>query len=201
MIRTIIFDFGNVVGFFDHRIAANKLAEHCDTSGDTLWQAMFGNQLEDDYEAGRISTHEFLRLIRDRFAFRCSDEEVGTMFSEIFWPNPEIIELIPRLKPRYRLLLGSNTSELHAVQFRRQFVDVLVHFNAMVLSYEIGVRKPKPGFFERCVELAGCPASECVFIDDMPANVAGARVVGLHAIVYRQGGTLLDELRSLGIDI
>ena len=28
MIKTVVFDFGNVIGFFDHRIASNRLAEH-----------------------------------------------------------------------------------------------------------------------------------------------------------------------------
>ncbi len=73
------------------------------------------------------------------------------------------------------MLLGSNTNEVHAQQFRRQFAEVLSHFDALVLSYEIGQRKPNAGFYAHCQELAQAAPHEIVFIDDLPANIAGAR--------------------------
>lgn len=197
--KTIIFDFGNVVGFFDHYRALRPLAEHTDLSCEEMYRAVIATDLEDAYEAGRISTGQFLAKVHQLWKARCRPEELGKSLADIFWPNEEVCSLIPALKGRYRLLLGSNTNELHTCQFRRQFDDQLKHFDHLVLSYEIGVRKPKAAFFEHCLERADCTASECLFIDDMPANVAAAQACGLHGLVYRQGGNLRRRLAEMEV--
>ncbi len=63
------------------------------------------------------------------------------------------------------------------------------------------MRKPRPAFFQHCQSLAGCAAAECVFIDDLPANVAGARALGWQGIVYTGTGDLREHLRNLGVMI
>jgi putative hydrolase of the HAD superfamily len=199
MIQTIIFDFGKVIGFFDHWLVTKRLAVHGDLPAEELHAFLFGGALEDDYEAGRLSTAGFLQQLRDKARLRCSDEELTVSYADIFWPNPDICALVPRLKPCYRLLLASNTSELHSRQFRRQFADTLRFFDAVVLSHEVGARKPSAAFFQHCVHLAGCSAAECVFIDDLPANVAGARACGLHGLVYTGLDNLMEGLRALGV--
>jgi putative hydrolase of the HAD superfamily len=75
----------------------------------------------------------------------------------------------------------------------------LRHFDALVLSHEIGVRKPKAGFFQHCQGLSGCAAEECLFIDDLPANVGGAQALGWQGIVYTPGNDLRQRLAALGI--
>jgi putative hydrolase of the HAD superfamily len=198
-IKTIVFDFGRVVGFFDHDLTSRRLAAHGYLPAEAYHNILFGRSLEDDYESGRISTDEFLRQVRDACRLTCSDEIIAAAWADIFWPNPEICALLPQLKPHYRLLLGSNTNELHARQFLRQFSDWLRPFDALVLSYEIGVRKPKRGFFEHCSRLAECAPAECLFIDDLPANVAGARACDWRGIVYTNFVDFCNELTALGI--
>ena len=72
-------------------------------------------------------------------------------------------------------------------------------FDAVVLSHAIGVRKPRPGFFHHCQELAGCPAAECLFIDDLAVNIEGARSAGLQGIVYTPQGNFAEELEKKGV--
>jgi putative hydrolase of the HAD superfamily len=199
MIRAIIFDFGKVVGFFDHRLVTSRLAPHGDLPAAELHAFIFDGLLEDDYETGRISSTEFLGQIRDKARLRCSEDVLIASYADIFWPNPDVCNLLPHLRGKYRLLLGSNTSELHSRHFRRQFAEALGHFDALVLSHEIGARKPAAAFFERCVSLAGCAPRECVFIDDLPANVAGAQAYGLHGIVYTSIDDLAKRLANLHI--
>jgi glucose-1-phosphatase len=199
--RALVFDFGNVVGYFDHYQALNKLAAHTDMTPRAMYAAIYDTDLEDAFESGRITAAEFLRQFRSLCGLRCDDEFLSAACADIFRPNPDVCALLPKLKPGYRLLLGSNTNELHAVQFRRQFADVLRHFDHLVLSYEVGVRKPRAGFFEHCQLLAGCPAHECLFIDDLPANVEGARACGWHGIVYKGIEALRAELAALGVRV
>jgi putative hydrolase of the HAD superfamily len=198
-IQTIVFDFGNVIGFFDHSPAISRLAAHASVDAATIRSSIYGGDLEDAYESGRISTAEFLQQLRTLCQLRCSDEEAGAAYGDIFWPNEPLCALVPQLKPRYRLLLGSNTSELHSRQFRRQFADTLRHFDALVLSHDVGVRKPKAAFFEHTRRLAGCAPQACLFIDDLPANVKGAIACGWQGIVYHSFDDLRQRLSELGI--
>jgi HAD superfamily hydrolase (TIGR01509 family) len=198
-IKAIVFDFGQVVGFFDHRVTTSRLVSYASLSTDELHGRLFGTALEDDYESGRLTTEQFLREVREACRLNCSEAFLATAWADIFLPNPDVCALIPRLKPNYRLLLASNTNELHSQQFTRQFAQVLAHFDAIVLSYRIGVRKPRPGFFEHCQRLAQCTPGECLFIDDLSANVAGAVACGWHGVVYKGFEDLLGQLAALGI--
>jgi putative hydrolase of the HAD superfamily len=114
------------------------------------------------------------------------------------YTNDDVCDLIPFLKSQYPLLLASNTNELHARYFCRQFADTLRYFDHVVLSHEAGVRKPKPAFFGHCLRLAGCAPQECLFIDDLAANVAGARACGWHGIVYINTEDLKAQLSAVG---
>jgi glucose-1-phosphatase len=200
-IKTIVFDFGRVVGYFDHRLTTNRLAPGSGLSAEEMHTYLFGGPLEDDYESGRITTGEFLKRVRETCRLTCSEDTIAAAWADIFWPNLEVCALLPRLKPRYHLLLGSNTNELHARRFCEQFADWLQHFDALVLSHQIGVRKPKPGFFEHCTRLAACAAAECLFIDDLADNVAGARACGWQGLVYTNFPDLCKELTARGIEI
>ncbi len=201
MISTIVFDFGNVIGFFDYRLTTDRLAQHCDLTADDLQRRIYGGELEDAYESGRITSVEFLRTVREACGLRCSDEELQSAYEDMFFPNQSVCALIPHLKPRYKLLLGSNTTELHSRHFRKQFADTFRHFDGLVLSYEIGARKPRAEFFEYAQNLAGSKPNECLFIDDLAVNVEGARAVGWKGIVYRAGDDLSRALQEHGIRV
>ncbi|HZT79321.1 MAG TPA: HAD family phosphatase [Gemmataceae bacterium] len=198
-IRTLVFDLGNVIAFFDHRRASKRLAEHSGMTAEEVHAVLFDKRLEDDYESGRLATEELLRYARKRCGFTCPDEVLIEAYGDIFWPNPNVIDLLPRLKPNYRLLLLSNTCDLHARKFLPQFADALRHFDALVLSHQVGLRKPRPEMFAHALQLARCRAEECLLIDDLPANVAGAKACGWQGIVYRGAEELRRELAEHGV--
>ncbi len=199
--KTIIFDLGNVVCFFDHGRTFEKLARFTDKTPEEMYAAVYAGPLEDKFERGQMPVTTFLREVRQAWQVRCDVEFLSHAMSDIFWANPEVCELIPKLKGRYRLVLGSNTNAVHARKFMKQFADVLSHFDALGLSYEFGTRKPDADFFHACLRLADAKAADCVFIDDLPANIEGARAAGLHGIVYRPNEGLADKLRALGVEV
>jgi FMN phosphatase YigB (HAD superfamily) len=200
-IETLAFDFGQVLGFFDHGRTFGKLEPHTGMTAQEMFAAVYAGDLEDDFESGRISEQEFLRRFRAICRLRCDDDHIAAAVADIFWPNEALCALIPQLKQRYRLVLGSNTNAVHARRFLAQFADTLSHFDGLVLSHEVGARKPARAFFDEVVRVAGCTADRCVFIDDLPANVAGARAGGLEGIVYTDVEGLQDSLRKLGVDL
>jgi putative hydrolase of the HAD superfamily/hydrolase len=64
-------------------------------------------------------------------------------------------------------------------------------FDDIVISGEVGLRKPEPEIFELAAQRLGLEPAECVFVDDMQLNVDGARAVGMTAILH----TEYDETR------
>ena len=198
-ITTVVFDFGNVLGFFSNRKAAEQLSAFTHLAPEQIAAAYVGTDMEDEFEAGRISAAEFRRQLRELCHLRCSDRELDLAIADMFWENQEVCALVPLLKVRYRLLLLSNTNAIHADRFLKQFADTLRHFDHLVLSHEVNVRKPNPRIYHHACERAGTPAGQCLFVDDLPANVEGARACGWHGVLYRHGEDLRERLAEAGV--
>lgn len=198
---TVFLDFGNVIGFFDHQWAVARLARFTPLTPAELTLSVYGSVVESDYETGRIPTAEFVRLAKANGRLACSDDEFLAAFNDIFTPNPEVCDLIPRLAAMNRLVLASNTNPAHFGRFSADFADVLRHFAHLGVSHEAGARKPHAAFFAYCQRFADGPPGECVFVDDLPANVEAARAFGWTAIVYRPGDDLAANLRAVGVAV
>ena len=200
-IRSLIFDFGGVLGYFHHRLTARKLAAYSPLSEEEIVGYLYPVELEDAYEKGLVTTDQMVEALRRDLKLRCDDAVIRVAMADIFSPNTELCDMIPRWQSRYRLVLGSNTNEMHFQHYRRQFATMLDCFHGLIVSHEIGVRKPDRVFFEHCVRLAGTRAEECVFVDDMHANIVGARAAGLHGVQYRDFPTLIADLQRLGVEL
>jgi putative hydrolase of the HAD superfamily len=70
-------------------------------------------------------------------------------------------------------------------------------FDAIVISGEVGLHKPGPEIFELALTEIGLAAAECVFIDDLRENIAGAEAVGITGILHRGPDSTLPELERL----
>ena len=99
-IQAILFDFGNVVGYFDHRRATQRLVTFTDLTEGELFNRLYNSELEDDFEAGRLDAAGFLREACARTGFRGSDDDFTRAFVDIFTPNEDVCALVPRLKER-----------------------------------------------------------------------------------------------------
>jgi putative hydrolase of the HAD superfamily len=198
-ITTIVFDFGNVLGFFSHHRSAEQLAAFGKASPEAIQAYLHGGTLEEDYESGRLATPVLLAMLRETFHLTGTDEQLGRAFGDMFSINESVCALVPRLKPHYRVWLLSNTNDLHYRQFRRQFASTLDLFDGLIVSHEVGVRKPDARIYAYCQQRAGRPAAEMLFIDDLPSNIDAARACGWQGLVYRRGEDLAQQLRMLGV--
>jgi putative hydrolase of the HAD superfamily len=80
---------------------------------------------------------------------------------------------------------------------RHLFPDL---FDVVVISAEVGMRKPEEQIFRHTAALLGLEPQECVFIDDIEANVAAAEAIGLVGLHHREPGPTTERLaRVLGL--
>jgi glucose-1-phosphatase len=203
----LIFDFGNVIAFFDYTRSCDRLVSELGlpTTGAQLIASARGRGLPalvSPYERGEIDDDVFIRSLTSLLELDASPEQVRRAWADIFWLNEPVAQLVSRLDELgYRLILGSNTNAIHASGFLQQFASTFLHFDALVLSYEVGHSKPSGEFFEACVLAAQRPANECLFIDDLAENIAGAKAAGLATIHFVDCDQLISQLREHGIEI
>jgi len=201
----LIFDFGNVVAFFDYTRACQVFGAALGLSGETFLDRLRDRgftPLLQRYERGAVTSEAFSKAVAELAGLDISHGEFATAWADIFRLNEPVAALTRSLKGRgFTLVLGSNTNDLHATHFRRAFAETLNDFDRLVLSYEVGHIKPSAEFYLACADAAGAAPCDCVFIDDMPENVEGARAAGLMAVLYRDTPALVDDLRRLGVEV
>ena len=70
-------------------------------------------------------------------------------------------------------------------------------FHAVVISADVGMRKPEERIYRHAAGLIGLPPAECVFIDDMEANVRAAEAIGMRGIVHTEPEATVARLAEL----
>ncbi len=70
-------------------------------------------------------------------------------------------------------------------------------FDAVVISGEVGMRKPEPRIFHHTLDLLGLVAGSCVFVDDLRPNVAAAVDLGMVGVLHSSYATTAAELEVL----
>lgn len=70
-------------------------------------------------------------------------------------------------------------------------------FDAVVISGEVGMRKPEPRIFEHALGEVGLAGPECVFIDDIEANITAARAFGIVGVHHRDPDLTITELEGI----
>jgi epoxide hydrolase-like predicted phosphatase len=71
-------------------------------------------------------------------------------------------------------------------------------FDDVVISSEVGLRKPDPAVYELAVERLGLAPTACVFVDDLPGNLKPARALGMATVLHRgDAAATLAEVHTL----
>lgn len=70
-------------------------------------------------------------------------------------------------------------------------------FDEIVISGEVGMRKPEARIFHHALDRLGLPPEQCVFIDDIEANIVAARALGIVGVHHDSTEATLAELKSL----
>lgn len=99
-------------------------------------------------------------------------------------PDPKLLRLLEKLRPKYRLGIISNNSR-PIVSKKLDAIDIPLNiFNPIVTTYELGVMKPDPDPFLKALELAAVSPKESVYIGDKEeTDILGAKAVGMKTIM------------------
>ena len=70
-------------------------------------------------------------------------------------------------------------------------------FDVVVISGEVGLRKPDPDIFTLTTEKLGLDADRCVFVDDHPGHLKAALDAGMTTVLHRTPAETIAELEDL----
>jgi epoxide hydrolase-like predicted phosphatase len=148
-------------------------------------------------ERGELAVEDFEHLLSAALAREGSLVEarglVGKMFADLAIYEDSMTSLVTRARAagiRTALLSNSWGNEYD----RRDWHEM---FDTVVISGEVGMRKPEREIFELVLKRIGLPADECVFIDDMAHNIVAAEQAGLIGIVHRTFDQTAGQLEAL----
>lgn len=206
-VSAIVLDFGNVItlppdeGAFDRM--AEVLAHGAPRGADSVGFADFRGAYaasRSEYDRGALSAQEYWRLVGGALGRVPSAPEIEKLraldVEAWFRFDPAMVEWFTSIHSSVRhLALLSNIND-DGVEALRRMAPWLGTFDTLVLSCEHKVVKPGAAIFGILVERLGVEPGDCLFVDDLEDNVAGARAVGLNAYRYTGLAGLRAELEE-----
>jgi FMN phosphatase YigB (HAD superfamily) len=197
--KVAIFDIGNVLLHWDPRL---------------LYRTMFSDLGKMEWFLTEVCSSKFNRQLDLGRPFADAIAELTARFPDYAreilayderWlettqgPIGESVAILEDLRrnrvPNYAI---TNFSPEKFAVARRSF-GFLDRFDGIVVSGEEGLLKPEPGIYRVLVDRYGLAAEDCLFIDDMPDNVEGARAVGMQAYLFEGAAAMRAELARHGL--
>jgi len=201
MTRAIILDLGRVLVPFDFSRAYRVVSERAGIPPEEVRARILAANLIIPFESGQMEPAEFVRRLTRAIGVEIDYEEFCRVWSLIFLPETLIPEdWVRSLRARYRTVLLSNTNSIHYAMLRANYA-ILEHFDAYVLSHEVGAMKPDPRIYVAAIEAARCPPQECFYTDDVAEFVEAGRAAGLDAVQFHNAEQLRAELSVRGIKL
>jgi putative hydrolase of the HAD superfamily len=199
MIKNILFDFGGVIINIDPMSVIHELSQMGVDDGMKLHQELLKENAYVRLETNELSPGGFRDLVRKFTGKSFSDNEIDHAWNTIIKDIPmERVELIERLKKKYRVYLLSNSNSIHYDYYNRYVRENFGHdsldaiFDRAWYSFRMGLYKPDPEIFLRVLNEGGMVAEETLFIDDNLKNVEAARTVGLKGYHLKDGEDVVD---------
>jgi len=200
MIRNVVFDMGKVLIQFD---VDHYLSCFASTQEDRekLRREVFRSVEWVQLDRGTITDTQAAQQICKRLPEHLHQAvtDIFAQWHEDIPPLDGIYELASDLKGSgYKLYLLSNTS-VRFHKFRRN-IPALTFFDGELISADVGLLKPEKEIYQQFFRKFALDPAECVFIDDVPANIEASLRAGMQGIVYNNDPQeLREKLRALGV--
>ena len=144
-------------------------------------------------ETGALSEDEFGERFGDLLGVERHAGLVGRMFARVR-PDETMLDAVRRARAR-GVRTGLVSNSMGEGRYGRATFPEL--FDGVVISGEEGVHKPQREIFVLGAERVGLRPEECVFVDDLRENCAGAEAVGMTAVLHRGADSTLPRLEEL----
>ncbi len=164
-----------------------------DTVRDRFRNDPAARDLLGELEEGRIGNAEF----EARFAPMLGVEDPEDLIERLFrgmQPDEAMFDAVAAAR-RAGVRTGLVSNSWGEEGYDRSRFDEL--FDVLVISGELGIRKPAPEIYPLAAERLGVPPARCVFVDDLPGNLKPAAAIGMATVLHRDAETTVPRLEAL----
>ncbi len=153
-------------------------------------------------ERGEFSNEEFEQMLAARIVRRDGGPVIAAglldrMFAATVLSEP-MLDLLRRVR-RAGLKTAMLSNSWGITAYPADLLPEL--FDAVVISAEVGMRKPEERIFRHAAGLLGLDPAECVFIDDIEANVQAAEALGMTGVLHTDPAATEGRVAGLlGLD-
>lgn len=201
--KNIVFDLGKVLLDFNNDNARNYFKNLGIEDYEKHVMALHEENVFNKLETGEISAEGFIEAISQKLNDSISAVDIQNAWNSILMDfRAESMHHLEKLNKRFDIYLLSNTNVLHHKEFNRILFNQLQvksldsYFTKTYYSHQVGMRKPDCKIYEHVLYDAEIKASETLFIDDLPENVAAASDLGFqtHLLLPEER---IENLKSL----
>lgn len=203
-IDAVIFDFIGtlaIVKDYDLEMSKRKLYKAIVNSGFNIGQKEFLNAYTEAHEKYRIIRYEQLTEVTNavwisealqNLGYEAAEEDPRIKIAvNIFFEDylnslrlrPCAKKLLEKVAENCKLGLISNFTYAPIIYAGLRKLDINKFFNAVLVSEDVGWRKPHPKIFEECLNRLHARAERTIFVGDSPSeDIKGAKMVGIKTI-------------------
>lgn len=197
--KHFIFDMGNVLVDFNPKYILSMYFDGVDQIN-YYYEMYFKSGLWLKLDNGDI---DFQELIEEVQQSNAKDKDVVTNFLETWhqhnWERKEMTKIVKELSDKgYSIHLCSNAANSFYSYIGEY--EVFEYFDSLTISATHRVSKPEPEIYEIVLQENNLKAKDCLFIDDLGANINAAEKLGIDGYLYNGNELMFREfLRNLNI--
>lgn len=193
-VKNIIFDMGRVLLKFDPFVSLNTYCENRQDM-DLIYKELFEGPEWIMADEGIITNGQRYELVKERVPERLHRtlKLVVENWDMCMEPVENAQEFYAFVKEKgYRTFVLSNACNRFYGYFPKHYD--LNSFDGIVVSSDVKMIKPNPAIYEYILKKYDLKAEECLFIDDVKANVEAADAVGIKGFVFKNN---YEELKDV----
>ena len=202
MLKNIVFDMGGVLLRFDKHLFIARLGVAPEDEP-LLMREVFGSLEWVMMDRGSIAEAEAVKGCCSRLPKRLHEpaEKLISMWDRPILPIDGVEEIVKELKEAgYGVYLLSNASLRQHEYWPR--IPASKYFDGKLVSADVKLVKPQQAIYKLFCDTFSLKPEECLFIDDMPANIEGAVYYGMAGVIfYNDARRLRADLRNKGVSI
>ncbi|HDS1038691.1 TPA: HAD-IA family hydrolase [Stenotrophomonas maltophilia] len=197
-IDLLLLDVDGVLVQYQRAQRVLHLARALDVTAGAVQAALYDSGLEAAHDSGALDGATYLTQLGERLG-RSVDAQTWTAARQAAsHPQQAVLQRLEHLQVPMAVLTNNGALMVQALPRLVPGLFPALH-GRVFCSADSGLRKPQPAAFTRVLDLLGAAPAHTLFVDDLFANVRGARAAGLHAETVRDGRGLGKVLKRYAI--